>query len=100
MHVLSSPASPGLEKGFKLNKITVGTAYGINTLQQAQIYRIMKLVKEGKEVKNERGHGTTKRIRVAAIVAAAMEEGGFYCATAGLVKALERFIAKLREKRP
>ena len=31
-------------------------------MQQAQIYRIIKLVKDGEEVKNERGRGTTKRV--------------------------------------
>ena len=39
-------------------------------MQQAQIYRIMKLVKDGEEVKNEHGCGTTKIIRDAAFIAA------------------------------
>ena len=46
-------------------------------MQQAQIYRIMKLVKDGKEVTNENGHGKTKGIRDAvliAVVAAAMQD--------------------------
>ena len=41
----------------------------------------MKLVKDGKEVKNERGHGKTKRIRDAAlipVVAAAVEEDRWF----------------------
>ena len=67
-------------KVFKEIKIIVDAAYGAKTLQQAQIYRIIKLVKDGEEVKNERGRGTTKRVRDAALiaaVAAAVEEDGW-----------------------
>ena len=66
-------------KVFKEIKIIVDAAYGVKTLQQAQIYRIIKLIKDGEEVKNERGRGTTKRDRDAALiaaVAAAIEEDG------------------------
>ena len=66
-------------KVFKEIKIIVDAAYGVKTLQQAQIYRIIKLIKDGEEVKNERGRGTTKRVRDAALiaaVAAAIEEDG------------------------
>jgi len=45
---------------FKEIKIIVVTPYGVKSLQQAKIYRIMKLVKYRKDVKNERGRGTTK----------------------------------------
>ena len=43
-------------KMFKNIKIIIDVAYGVRALQQAQIYWIMKLLKDGKEVKNERGH--------------------------------------------
>ena len=41
-------------------------------MQQDQIYRIMKLVKDGEEVKNECGRGRT----VIAALTAAVEEDG------------------------
>ena len=47
-------------KVFKEIKIIVVTPYGVKSLQQAQIYRIIKLIKYRKDVKNERGRGTTK----------------------------------------
>ena len=56
-------------KVLKKIKIIIYPTYGVKTLQQAQIYRIMKLLKDRKEVNDERGHGKTNRIRDAALIA-------------------------------
>lgn len=53
--------------------------YDENTLSRAQIYRIIKEVKDGKDVTDKRGHNTPQQVRTAKLiadVAAALEEDG------------------------
>jgi len=56
-------------KCYKEIKATTDASYGMSSLSRAQIYRIIQLVKEGKEVKNERGRATTKHVRTDAVIA-------------------------------
>jgi len=66
-------------KTLKEIKVTTDEAFGVSTLQQAQIYRIIRHVKDGKEVGNERGRATTKLVQdehLIASVAAAVEADG------------------------
>lgn len=66
-------------KDFNFIKTTTDDCYGENTLSRSQIYRIIKVVKEGKDAQDQRGHNTSKRVRtgglVAAVAAAIAEDG-------------------------
>jgi len=66
-------------KTFEEIKSTTDASFGTQSLSRAQIYRIIKLVKEGKDVKNMKGKVQPKRVRTKSFVnavAAAVNEDG------------------------
>jgi len=66
-------------KDYKDIKSVTDAAYGEKTLSRSQIYLIMKQVKDGKDMTDQRGRHTPKRSRTAALindVAAAVKEDG------------------------